>query len=95
MIVRIATEGQYRVGESDVPALNELDNAAAEACQAGDEARFRESYKRLIELVRDATMVQGRLLHGVVLGIAEPEVEGSRYRRLSRGSQSGIAAVFS
>ncbi len=51
MIVRISTEGQYRLdGESG--QLNELDNAAVDACDAGDEERFREVYAQLLDYVR-------------------------------------------
>ena len=53
MIVRIATEGQYEVGEGDVPALEQLDNEAVAACEAGDEQRFNDTFTRLIEFVRD------------------------------------------
>ena len=52
MIVRIATEGQYEIGDDDVEALNELDNAAVSACNADDETRFREAFDRLLEFVR-------------------------------------------
>ena len=31
MIVRISTEGQYEIDDDELPALNELDNAAASA----------------------------------------------------------------
>jgi PspAA-like protein len=53
VIVRIATEGQYEVGEGDVPALEQLDNDAVAACEAGDEQRFNDTFTRLIEFVRD------------------------------------------
>ena len=53
MIVRIATEGQYEVGEGDVPALEQLDNDAVAACEAGDEQRFQDTFTRLVEYVRD------------------------------------------
>jgi len=53
VIVRIATEGQYEVGEDDVPALDQLDNDAVAACEAGDEQRFQDTFTRLIEFVRD------------------------------------------
>lgn len=53
MIVRIATEGQYEVGEGDAPALEQLDNDAVVACESGDEQRFNDTYSRLIEFVRD------------------------------------------
>ncbi|MBV9473275.1 MAG: hypothetical protein JO206_09925 [Solirubrobacterales bacterium] len=52
MIVRIATEGQYELGEGDTAELNELDNEAVHACEAGDEQRFHASYARLLEFVR-------------------------------------------
>jgi hypothetical protein len=53
VIVRIATEGQYELGEADVAGLNELDNAAVSACQGLDEAGFQEAFQRLLSYVRD------------------------------------------
>ena len=52
MIVRIATEGQYELTESDAEVLGELDNQAVAACEAGDEEQFIRSFKELIEFVR-------------------------------------------
>jgi hypothetical protein len=52
VIVRIATEQQYELLGSDEAALNELDNEAVSACEAGDEQRFHETFKRLLEFVR-------------------------------------------
>ena len=66
MIVRIATEGQYEIGDDDVSELNELDNAAVDACDTGDEARFHSTYEKLLDFVRS----RGRAL-------AEDELEGS------------------
>ena len=66
MIVRIATEGQYEIGDDDVSELNELDNAAVDACDTGDEARFQSAYEKLLDFVRS----RGRAL-------AEDELEGS------------------
>ena len=66
MIVRIATEGQYEIAESAITALNELDNEAVAACDAGDDDRFRSVYGKLLELVR----TNGRPLD-------EAELEGS------------------
>ena len=51
MIVRISTEGQYEL-DDDVARLNELDNAAVAACEAGDEDRFRDVYTQLLDYVR-------------------------------------------
>jgi hypothetical protein len=52
VIVRIATEAQYRVDDDDADELNELDNEAVAGCEADDEARFKQAFSRLIELVR-------------------------------------------
>jgi hypothetical protein len=53
VIVRIATEGQYELGEGDAEALNELDNETVAACEAGDEQRFHQAFAQLLELVRN------------------------------------------
>jgi PspA-Associated protein len=66
VIVRISTEGQYELADGVVAQLNELDNAAVEACNTGDEARFRAAYDELLALVRS---------HGKPLGI--DDLEGS------------------
>lgn len=52
MIVRISTEGQYELGDVDLAALNELDNAAVSSCEAGNEADFAEVFGRLLDYVR-------------------------------------------
>lgn len=52
MIVRIATEGQYELIESDAEVLNQLDNQAVAACEAGDEEQFKQAFNELIEFVR-------------------------------------------
>jgi hypothetical protein len=53
VIVRISTEGQYEVAEADIAGLNELDNKAVSACEAGDEASFNAVYSSLLEYVRE------------------------------------------
>ena len=52
MIVRIATEGQYRVPDDHADRLNDLDNAVVEAVQAGDEDRYHEIFEELLAYVR-------------------------------------------
>ena len=52
MIVRIATERQYRLPDGEADRLNELDNAAVEAVDAGDEARFHELFEEMLTVVR-------------------------------------------
>lgn len=52
MIVRIATEGQYRLAEDVLARVNALDNDAVAAVEAGDEARFTELFGQIIALIR-------------------------------------------
>ena len=52
MIVRISTEAQYEIDEADIAGLTELDNEAVAACGGDDEARFGETFGRLLEFVR-------------------------------------------
>jgi hypothetical protein len=53
VIVRIATEGQYELPDDDAAKLNELDNAAVDAVEAGNEETFRDVFGQMIELVRE------------------------------------------
>ncbi len=52
MIVRIATEDQYRLPDDDAARLNELDNQAVAAVEAGNEARFHALFEEMLGLVR-------------------------------------------
>jgi hypothetical protein len=52
VIVRIATEGQYRLEDGDSGRLNELDNAAVTAVEGGDEDGFHAAFEEMLELVR-------------------------------------------
>jgi hypothetical protein len=52
VIVRIATEDQYRLPDDDAQRLNELDNDAVAAVEAGDEARFHAIFDEMVGLVR-------------------------------------------
>jgi hypothetical protein len=54
VIVRIATEGQYRLPEDDAEALSGLDNEVVAAVEAGDEDRFHELFEQMLDLVRRA-----------------------------------------
>lgn len=58
MIVRVATEGQYEIGDQQVEAVRELDQKAHAECQAGDEQLFRSTFERLLALIHS----HGRLL---------------------------------
>ena len=52
MIVRIATEDQYRLPDEDAKRLNDLDNQAVAAVEADDEDRFHAVFEEMLELVR-------------------------------------------
>jgi hypothetical protein len=52
VIVRIATENQYRFPDEQADRLNDLDNAVVAAVEAGDEDRFHEAFEELLALVR-------------------------------------------
>jgi hypothetical protein len=52
VIVRISGEGQFRLPDEDAARLNELDNQATAAVEAGDEARFLALWAEMLELVK-------------------------------------------
>jgi hypothetical protein len=52
VIVRIASEGQFKMPEEAVDRLNELDNQAVAAVEAGDEGQFHDLWGKMVELVR-------------------------------------------
>jgi hypothetical protein len=54
VIVRIAGEGQFEVSEDVAAQLNDLDNRAVSAVEAGDEAGFQEAFGQMIELVESS-----------------------------------------
>ena len=54
MIVRLMSEGQFRLDDTTATRLNEIDNAAVAALERGDEGGFRERLAALAETVRSA-----------------------------------------
>ena len=53
MIVRIATEGQYRLDSNSLDMLNSLDNEIVEAIAREDQGRYATLLKDMLALVRD------------------------------------------
>ena len=51
MIVRILSEGQFKLPDDVQTQLNEIDNEAVSAVEAGDEARFQELFNQMLQLV--------------------------------------------
>lgn len=52
MIVRIATDTQYRLPDADAARLNDLDDKVVQAVEAGDEDRFHELFEEMLRIVR-------------------------------------------
>ena len=52
MIVRVMGEGQYRVDDSLLARLNELDDEVARAVEAADESALWSGLQALAEMVR-------------------------------------------
>ena len=52
MIVRIMTEDQYRLDESQLAEVKRLDDALEAALDSGDSAGFQSTLQQLVELVR-------------------------------------------
>jgi hypothetical protein len=75
VIVRISTEDQYELLENDGEVLNELDNEAVKACEAGDEQQFHDVYARLLQFVREnGTRVDDDRLEGSDLILPPPDI---------------------
>jgi len=54
MIVRISGEGQYRLPDSDVARLNELENAVVSIVESGQEDGYAEAFRALLDYVRNS-----------------------------------------
>jgi hypothetical protein len=52
VIVRVMGEGQFEVDEEVAKGLNELDEQAEQALEAGDRVRLTELLQRMAEAVR-------------------------------------------
>lgn len=52
MIVRISTEGQYRLSSALLDQVNELDNVLVGRIAECDEREFRELFDAILELIR-------------------------------------------
>ena len=52
MIVRITTEGQYRLTQEAMSRLNDLDDAAVVAVERGDHAGFGHAFSEMLGIIR-------------------------------------------
>jgi hypothetical protein len=58
VIVRIATEAQYRIAEDQVPRLQELDAELVAAAESGDAAGFERRFAALLDFVRTGEILE-------------------------------------
>ncbi|MEA2157132.1 MAG: hypothetical protein QOE11_3272 [Solirubrobacteraceae bacterium] len=52
MIVRIMSEGQYRLADDVLGRVNELDNAVVKAVEADDEDAFHTAFESMLDVIR-------------------------------------------
>ena len=53
MIIRILTEGQYRLPGSFIDQLNEIDNKIVDVVEQENEAEFQKLLSEMLDLVRN------------------------------------------
>ena len=63
MIVRIMGEGQWRLADEKLDALNAVDGDLEKAVSAGDEAAFQRAFAALLEFVRSGDRLPDTELH--------------------------------
>jgi len=88
MIVRIATEGQYKLADEVAGRLNDLDNAAVAAAEAEDEATFTELFAQIIDLIRtEGSPLPADELHGSDVIVPPPDTsyEDARHEFTGEG----------
>jgi hypothetical protein len=88
MIVRIATEGQYKLADEIADRLNQLDNEAVAAAEAEDEAKFTQLFSQIIELIRsEGTPLDADELHGSDVIVPPPDTsyEDARHEFTGEG----------
>jgi hypothetical protein len=52
MIIRVLTEGQYRLDGNALAELDAMDDSLLDAVGAGDEQQFAERLRQVVELVQ-------------------------------------------
>lgn len=58
MIVRIATEGQFRLAEEQLPRLQELDAEVVAAAESEDADLFERRFAELLAFVRSGELLE-------------------------------------
>jgi len=86
MIVRISSEGQYRLSSAHLDQLNELDNQIVELVAVGDEEAFRQHFERMLAFVREhgAPLAPDELVGSDVI-LPPPDITLAEARSLFQG----------
>jgi len=74
VIVRIATEGQYRLAEEQLPRLRELDAEVVAAAESADAELFERRFAELLEFVRSGELLDDAHLAGSDAILPPPDV---------------------
>jgi hypothetical protein len=88
VIVRISGEGQFRIPDEDQDKLNELDNAAVEAVDAGDEAKFQEIWGQMLAMIANDgnTLDEDELVESdIILPPRDISIEEARHEFTGEG----------
>lgn len=85
MIVRLLGEGQYRVDDSLLGRLNDVDDEAVKAIEAGDEDALRQRLEELARLVQAGERLGQDHLGASDLIIPPPDLSLAEARELFEG----------
>ena len=86
MIVRIATEGQYRLSSTILDQLNEMDDALVESIGTYNQDEFADKFTQMLDLVRNQgqKLTDNELLESDVI-LPYPDISVEEARRLFIG----------
>ncbi|MBM2826301.1 MAG: hypothetical protein HW403_365 [Dehalococcoidia bacterium] len=73
MIVRILTEGQYRLQDSAQGQLNDLDNRMVQAVASGNREEYQRLLSQMLELIRSGEVVPVEELIGSDIVFPSPD----------------------
>ncbi len=87
MIVRISTEGQFRLSSALLDRVNELDNELVNRIAECDEAEFRERFGAMLDLVHQQgeKLADDELLESHVI-LPDPDLTLEEARQFFTGN---------
>jgi hypothetical protein len=74
MIVRIATEGQYRIPDEQFEQLDALDDAVVKAVESGNHEDFERRFHELLDRVRAGELLEDAHLASSDLILPPPDL---------------------